>query len=62
MNQLKPVFFRTFETQFSETSNDQTAVQKICSITIKPIEKVLIERLQIEIVDSMKIESRHLRK
>ena len=26
MNQLKPIFFRVFETQFSEASNDQTAV------------------------------------
>ena len=62
MNQLKPVFFRTFETQFSEASNDQTAVQNICSMITKPIEKALIEKLQIEIVDSMKTESSHYRK
>ena len=62
MNQLKPVFFRTFETQFSEASNDKTAVQNICSIITKPIEKALIEKLQIEIVDSMKSESSHFRK
>jgi len=62
MNQLKPVFFRTFETQFSETSNDQTAVQNICSIITKPIEKALIEKLRIEVVDSMKSESIHYRK
>jgi len=62
MNQLKPVFFRNFETQFSEASNDKTAVQNICSIITKPIEKALIEKLQIEIVDSMKSESSHFRK
>ena len=62
MNRLKNVFFRTFETQFSETSNDQAALENICSIITKPIEKALIERLQIEIVDSMKTESSHYRK
>ena len=62
MNLLKPVFFRTFETQFSEASNDKTAVQNICSIITKPIVKALIEKLQIEIVDSMKSESSHYRK
>ena len=62
MNQLKPVFFRTFETQFSEVSNDQTAVQNMCSIITKLIEKALIERLQIEIVDSMKTENSCYRK
>ena len=62
MNQLKPVFFRTFETQFSETSNDQTAVQNICSIIAKPMDKALIEKLQIETVDRMKSGSSHFRK
>ena len=62
MKRLKPIYFRTFETQFSETSNDYTAVQNICSIIRKPIEKALIEKLQIEIVNSMKIESSHFRK
>jgi len=61
MNRLKPVFFRTFETQFSEASNDQTAVHNICSILRKPIEKALTEKLQIEIVDAMKLESSHFR-
>ena len=62
MNRLKPIFFRTFETQFSEASNDQTAVQNLCNILTKSIEKALVEKLQIEIVDSMKVESSHFRK
>jgi len=62
MNRLKPIFFRTFETQFSEAENDQTAAQNLCSILTKSIEKALIEKLQIEIVDSMKAESCHFRK
>ena len=62
MNRLKPIFFRTFETQFSETSNDQTAVQNFCNILTKSIEKALIEKLQIEIVNTMKLESSHFRK
>ena len=62
MNRLKPIFFRTFETQFSEASNDQTAVQNLCSILTKSIEKALIEKLQIQIVNSMKLESSHFRK
>ena len=62
MNQLKPIFFRTFETQFSEASNDQTAVQNLCNILTKSIDKALIEKLQIEIVSSMKAESSHFRK
>ena len=37
-------------------------MQNICSIIRKPIEKALIEKLQIEIVDSMKIESSYFRK
>jgi len=41
MNHLKPVFFRSLETQFSEATNDKTAVQNICSI-IKPVEKALM--------------------
>ncbi|XP_065900804.1 interferon-induced very large GTPase 1-like isoform X2 [Dysidea avara] len=62
MHQLKPVFFRTFDMQFSETSNDHIAVQNICSIITKPIINALIEKLQIEIVYSMKSESSHYRK
>ena len=62
MNRLKPIFFRTFETQFSEASNDQTAVQNFCSILTKSIEKALFERLQIEIVSSMKVESSYFKK
>ena len=62
MKRLKPVYFRTFETQLSETSSDYAAVQNICSIIRKPIEIALIEKLQIEIVDSMKLESSHFRK
>ena len=62
MDRLKPIFLRTFETQFSEASNDQTAVQNLCSILTKSIEKALIEKLQIEIVNNMKLESSHFRK
>ena len=62
MNRLKPIFFRTFETQFSEASNDQTAAQNLCNILTKSIEKALIEKLQIEIVNNMKHESSHFRK
>ena len=62
MNRLKPLFFRTFETQFSEASNDQTAVQNLCNILTKSIEKALTEKLQIQIVYSMKLESIHFRK
>ena len=62
MNRLKPVFFRAFETQFSGASNDKTAVNNLCSILQKPIEKALIKKLQIEIVDAMKLESSHFRK
>ena len=62
MDQLKPLFFRTFETQFSEASNDHAAVQNICSIITKPIINGLIEKLQIDIVYNMKSESSHYRK
>ena len=62
MNRLKPIFFRTFETQFSEASNDQTAAQNLGNILRKPIEKALIEKLQIEIVNKMKLESSNFRK
>ena len=62
MNHLKPVVFRTFETQFSKASNDQTAVQNLCNILTKSIETALVEKLQIEIVDSMKVESSHFRR
>ena len=62
MNRLKPLFFRTFETQFSEASNDQTAAQNLCNILTKSIEKALIEKLQIEIVNNMKLESSNFRK
>ena len=62
MNQLKPIFFRTFITQFSEASNDLTAAQNLCNILTKSIEKALIENLQIQITDSMKLENSHFRK
>ena len=62
MNRLKPVFFRTFETQLSEASNDKTAVHNLCSILRKSIERALIEKLQIEIVGAMKLQSSHFRK
>ena len=62
MNRLKPIFFRTFETQFSEASNDQTAAQNLCSILRKPIEKALLEKLQIEIVSNMKATSSNFKK
>ena len=56
MKQLKPVFLRTFETQFSKASNDQTAAQNLCSVLRMSIENTLIEKLQIEIVNNMKDE------
>ena len=58
MNQLKPIFLRTFETQFLET-NDQIAAQNLCNILTKSIKKSLIEKLSIEIVASMKRVSSH---
>ena len=62
MKKLKPVFFRTFETKLSDISNDFTAAENICGIIRKPIEKALIQKLQIDIVDNMKLESSHFRK
>ena len=62
MDQLKPMFFRTFETQFLEASNDITAAENLCNILTKSIEKALLEKVQIHIVNSMKLESFHFRK
>ena len=62
MNTQKPIFFRTFETQFSEASKDHTAAQNLCNILTKPIKKALFEKLQIEIANSMKLESVHFKK
>ena len=62
MNRLKPIFFQTFKIQFLEAFNDQTAAQNLCNILTKSIEKALIEKLQIEIVNNMKHESSHFRK
>ena len=62
MKRLKPVFYRTFETQFSNASNDQTAAQNLCNILRKSIEKALLEKLQVEVVDKMKDEDSHFSK
>ena len=62
MKALKPVYFRTFQTQFSETSNDKSAAQNLCNILKKSIEKALIEKLPREIVHHMKHQSFHFRK
>lgn len=56
LKKLKPIFFRTFQTQFSQASNDQTAAYNICNIITKPIERALIEKVRIEIVNDMKHE------
>ena len=57
MNTLKPIYFRKFKTQFSETFDDKSAVLNFCNILKKSIEKALIEKLQIEIVTHMKLQS-----
>ena len=57
LKKLKSVFFRTFETQCSEASNDQTAAFNLCNIITKPIENALIQKIQIEIANDMKHEN-----
>ena len=54
LNKLKPIFFRTFESQFSAASNDKTAADNLSQLLATPIRTALIKGLRIEIINSMK--------
>ena len=55
LNKLKPIFFRTFESQFSAASNDKTAADNLSQLLVTSIQTALIKGLRIEIIDSMKV-------
>ena len=54
LTKLKPIFFRTFESQFSAASNDTTAADNLCELLSIPIQTALVKVLRIDIVQDMK--------
>ena len=51
--QLKPIVFRTFESQFTDASNDQTAADNLCGLLAPSIRTALVNILRIEIIQDM---------
>ena len=54
LTKLKPIFFRTFESQFTAASNDQTAADNLLALLAPSIREALIEILRIEIVEDIR--------
>ena len=54
LTKLKPIVFRTFESQFTAASNDQTAADNLCALLAPSIRKALVEILRIEIVEDIR--------
>ena len=54
LTKLKPIFFRTFESQFTAASNDQTAADNLHALLAPSIREALIEILRIEIVEDIR--------